>query len=181
MDATRAALLDLGVRRTTFAEVARRAGVSRATLYTHYPDVQAAVTAVLSRELGAVLDRARARVGHAPHARARLVATLERAVSALLGDPLLVKALAVDADTLVPYVVTRFGTVQHLALDLLTQQVRAGQADGSVRDGDPTVLATTVLLAAQSLVLAQRVPEVAATAGELAVSVAVLADGGLAP
>ncbi|WP_370327792.1 TetR/AcrR family transcriptional regulator [Euzebya sp.] len=181
LDATRAAVLDLGVRRTTFAEVARRAGVSRATLYTHYPDVEAAVTAVLTRELGAVLAAARGPAGSAPHARARLVGTIRRAVTALVGDPLLAKALAVDADTLVPYVVSRFGAVQRIALDLVVEGVRAGHEDGSVRHGDPGVLGLTVVLAVQSLVLAQRVPEVAAVGEGLADALADVVDRGLSP
>ena len=38
LDATRACVVDFGVRRTTLTEVARRAGVSRPTVYRRWPD-----------------------------------------------------------------------------------------------------------------------------------------------
>ncbi len=38
LDAARSCVLDFGLRRTTLAEVARRAGVSRPTVYRRWPD-----------------------------------------------------------------------------------------------------------------------------------------------
>lgn len=176
MDATRAALLDVGVRRTTFAEVARRADMSRATLYTHFPDAGTAIAAVLTRELGAVLAASRAMVG--PTARARLVDTLRGAVARLQDHPLLQRVMAEDADLLLPYVMVRFGEVQRLALDMLVGLIIDGQADGSIRPGRATTIATSILVAVQSLVLSQRVPHV----DEETVAVLLeIVDQGLAP
>ena len=39
LDAARACVLAVGVRRTTVTDVARRAGVSRMTLYRRFPDL----------------------------------------------------------------------------------------------------------------------------------------------
>src|SRR5439155_16686451 len=41
LEAARACVLAVGVRRTTLTDVARRAGLSRMTLYRRYPDVNA--------------------------------------------------------------------------------------------------------------------------------------------
>ena len=41
LDAVRACVMAVGVRRTTLTDVARRAGVSRMTLYRRFPDVEA--------------------------------------------------------------------------------------------------------------------------------------------
>ena len=41
LDAARACILDVGWRRTTLTEVARRAGVSRMTIYRAWPDMPA--------------------------------------------------------------------------------------------------------------------------------------------
>src|SRR5436309_14628416 len=57
LDAAQTALLDLGVRNTTLAEVARRAGASRMTLYRRYPDIDALLTEVLGRQLIRVVRR----------------------------------------------------------------------------------------------------------------------------
>nr|MDT0664439.1 helix-turn-helix domain-containing protein [Micromonospora sp. DSM 115978] len=40
LDAAEASLLAVGVRRTTLTDVARRAGVSRMTLYRRWPDLR---------------------------------------------------------------------------------------------------------------------------------------------
>ena len=51
LDATRSSILDLGVRRTTLTEVARRADVSRMTVYRHYPDVDAILRDLMTRDV----------------------------------------------------------------------------------------------------------------------------------
>ena len=43
LDAVRDCVLAVGVRRTTMTDVARRAGVSRMTLYRRWPDVRSLV------------------------------------------------------------------------------------------------------------------------------------------
>src|SRR4051794_38691007 len=55
LDATRASVLAVGVRRTTLTDVARRAGVSRMTVYRLVPDVTTLILEVISREFAALL------------------------------------------------------------------------------------------------------------------------------
>lgn len=201
LEATAAAVLDVGVRRTTFAEVSRRAGVSRATLYTHFAGVDQAVTALLTRELGAVLAAAagergtdppllggsRPDVGGAHHvpgersARGRLLAAVARVLAVLPDHPLFRKVVEVDADLLLPYVVSRLGTVQQLALAQLLGWITDGQADGSVRDGDPDALATTVMLAVQSVLLASHAGQVPVDRAALHTTLLDTIDRGLRP
>ena len=49
LDATRACVVDFGVRRTTLTEVARRAGVSRPTVYRRWPDTGSLIAELLVR------------------------------------------------------------------------------------------------------------------------------------
>ena len=58
LDAVRDCVLAVGVRRTTLADVARRAGVSRMTLYRRWPDLRALVGDLMTREWIAVATRA---------------------------------------------------------------------------------------------------------------------------
>src|ERR687898_597909 len=51
LDAALAEVLAHGIRRTTASDIARRAGVSRQTLYRYWPDVQALLGALITREL----------------------------------------------------------------------------------------------------------------------------------
>src|SRR3954462_11232140 len=58
LDAARATVLDFGVGRATVSEVARRAGVSRMTVYRRHPDGAALLRALMAREFAAVLEQA---------------------------------------------------------------------------------------------------------------------------
>ncbi len=157
LDAVEASILAVGVRRTTFADVARRAGLSRPTLYTHFPDVNAAIAALLTRELAALAARAVEAVDGAPSGRARLVETLVRVVHTLPEHPLFERILDVDPDLLLPYVFDRLGSSQREALGLVAALLRDGQQDGSVRAGDVDAIALTLLLTIQSFVLSSRI------------------------
>ncbi len=50
LDAARDCVLAVGVRRTTLTDIARRAGVSRMTLYRRWPDVRTIVADLMTRE-----------------------------------------------------------------------------------------------------------------------------------
>ena len=55
LDAALAEVLEHGIRRTTASDIARRARVSRQTLYRYWPDAQAVFAALVTRELLAAL------------------------------------------------------------------------------------------------------------------------------
>lgn len=155
--ATRACVLEVGLRRTTLADVARRARVSRMTVYRQYGDLQAIVSALLTSELLGLLDEARAEVATLATARERLVGAGVRVVERLAVHPLWCKVLDLDPELLLPLVVDRFGSSQRAAVDQVAEQVVLGQRDGSIREGDPQLLATCLLLTAQSFVFSARV------------------------
>src|SRR4051812_14917740 len=69
LDAARTCVLTAGLRRTTFAEIARTAGVSRMTLYRRFPDVGSILSVLMTREFGAVLGQADAEGAGAATAR----------------------------------------------------------------------------------------------------------------
>lgn len=157
LEAARACVLDVGLRRTTLADVARRAGVSRMTVYRSYGDLSAIVSALLTRELLGLMDGCRQEVAQAPTARERLVGAGVLLVDRLAHHPLWCKVLDLDPELLLPLVVDRFGSSQRAIAEVLAQEVRHGQADGSVRAGDADLLATCLLLTAQSFVFSARV------------------------
>lgn len=153
LDAARGAILAYGVRRTTLTDVARRAGVSRMTLYRRWPDVQTMVADLMTREWLATVDACRPPASFRGSARDRLVAHITAAVRALRAHPLLVKILEADPELLLPYLLDRRGSSQDAMLAVLAEQLRAGQRDRSVRRGDPVRLGRAVLLTAQSFLL----------------------------
>jgi AcrR family transcriptional regulator len=158
LDATRSSVLDFGVRRTTLSDVARRAGVSRMTVYRRYPDVDAVLRDLMTREFGAVIDAA-AREAEGADGRTRLVRAMGVAVRELRDHPLLRKVADAEPELLMPYVLGRMGETQRLGRVALLRGIAEGQADGSVRSGDPQLLAQSALLVIQSFLLSAGIAE----------------------
>lgn len=148
LDAARACILDVGWRRTSITEVARRAGVSRMTIYRSWPDMQSLLGDLLTREWGHLLTPVAP--ASTPDAIATTVVTT---VASLRRDPLFRRIVAVDAELLLPYLIERRGRLQDLVLGLLADAVRAGQRAGAVRRGRPEVLARGVLLLSHGFAL----------------------------
>ena len=152
LDAARECVLAVGFRRTTFSDVARRAGVSRMTLYRRFPDLETLLSGLMTREFGQLVEEARA-VGHeAATSRERAVAMVTLAARRLHSDPLFARLLDVDPELLLPYVTVRLGGMQRMAVAGLAAEL---QGDGSVRDGDPEALARGVELITRGFVLAR--------------------------
>lgn len=158
LDAGRASVLDFGVRRTTLTDVARRAGVSRMTVYRRYPDVDSVLRDLMTRELVALMDDVAGGVD-APDGRGLVVARLIAVVRALREQPLLRKVVDAEPELLLPYLLGRMGSTQRLARANIARDVAEGQADGSIRAGDPRVIAHALLLTAQSFVLSGDIAE----------------------
>ncbi len=152
LDAARACILATGWTRTTLTDVARRAGVSRMTIYRTWPDMQTLLADLMTREWAAVVaEVAAADEGARP--LERLSRGLERTVQALRDNDLFRKIVDVDPELLLPYLLRRRGRSQDNILRLVEQLISEGQADGSVRVGDPTLLARTIVLAAHGFTL----------------------------
>jgi len=154
LEAARACVLAVGVRRTTFSDVARRAGVSRMTLYRRFPDLETLLSTLMTWEFGQVVEEARA-AGAGGSCRAHAVAMVTTAARRLHEDPLFDRLLDVDPELLLPYVTVRLGGMQRMAVAGLAAELAAGCADGSVRDGDPETLARGIELIARGFVLAR--------------------------
>lgn len=150
LDAALQCVLAVGVRRTTLTDVARRAGVSRMTLYRRWPDLATLVADVLTRELLAVAGDGLVTPGLD---RATLVDRIVEVTDQLRVHPLIRKIVDVDPELLLPYVLHRRGRSTDAFLQQLVEAVAAAQAGGTVRDGDPEVLGRFLLLTGQSYVL----------------------------
>jgi AcrR family transcriptional regulator len=150
LDAARDCLLDLGWRRSTLTEVARRAGVSRMTIYRTWSDMPALLGDLMTREWTAVV--ADAQVSDAAPTPEGLATALVAAVRALRDNELFVRIVELDPDLLLPYLLSRRGRSQEAIAAALATRVAAGQRSGSLRAGDPVVLARSLLLAAHGFV-----------------------------
>jgi AcrR family transcriptional regulator len=152
LDAAREAILAVGWSRTTLTDVARRAGVSRMTIYRKWPDMNALLGDLMAREWaglvhveptgGTALDR--------------IVRNAVDTVRAVRANPLFQRIIELDPERLLPYLLERPGRSQNLVLSVVTEHLEAGQAAGEVRAGDPQLLARSVVLACHGFTLSAR-------------------------
>ncbi|MER6144714.1 TetR/AcrR family transcriptional regulator [Streptomyces sparsogenes] len=157
LDAARDCVLAVGVRRTTLTDVARRAGVSRMTLYRRWPDVRGLVGDLMTREWLAVTVGAMPHPGPSGTTNPPLVEALMSGLQALRAHPLLRKILDVDPELMLPYLFDRRGASQDRVLEFIEDALRQGHADGSVRKDHPVRQARALLLILQSFALSMQI------------------------
>ncbi len=153
LDAARSAILAVGWSRTTLTDIARRAGVSRMTLYRRWPDSQAMLADLMTREWGRVVDEAADSLDSSADPLRRITDGVVATVQALRADELLRRIIDVDPELLVPYLLDRRGRSQDLLAAAVAGLIRKGQRHGAVRDGDADTMARSLLLACHGFAL----------------------------
>jgi AcrR family transcriptional regulator len=186
LDAARECLLDIGFRRITLTDVARRAKVSRMTVYRRFTDVRSLVADLMTREFAELLTKAATGAANAQTERERLVGAAVAGVRELWADPLLDRLLDLDPELLLPYMLSRIGSTQRFVEQALRTNVEAGQADGSIRHGDPRIISRAIYLTLQSFALSIRpavseLGEPTAARHKLLQELALTLDGSLRP
>ncbi len=153
LDAARSAILAVGWSRTTLTDIARRAGVSRMTLYRRWPDTQAMLADLMTREWGRVVDKAADSLDSSADPLRRIADGVVATVQALRADALLRRIIDVDPEVLLPYLLDRRGRSQDALAAALAGLIRKGQRHGSIRDGDADTIARSLLLACHGFAL----------------------------
>jgi AcrR family transcriptional regulator len=152
LDAAREAILAVGWSRTTLTDIARRAGVSRMTLYRRWPDTQTLLADLMTREWGHVLESAAIESADTP-VLDRIARGIVTTVQALRANALLRRIIDVDPEVLLPYLLDRRGRSQEMVAEALGELIAQGQDDGTIRAGDPVVLARSLVLACHGFTL----------------------------
>jgi AcrR family transcriptional regulator len=150
-----------GIRRTSADDVARRAGVNRATLYRRFGSREQLLAAAYLHEAGRVLEELSARVPDVPDdpdadfdPAANVVTMFTEAVALMREHALLRRMLEVDQDQLARSMTSGASDVLGFAADTLAHRVRElHRWRGTEPPADPIDLGHTVARLIHSLVL----------------------------
>src|SRR6187200_1047027 len=96
LDAARESIVAVGWRRSTLTDVARRAGVSRMTIYRRWPDMQTLLGDLMTREWSGLVGHG----GSAAGPLTRLADRVASTVAALRDNELFAKIVHVDPELL---------------------------------------------------------------------------------
>jgi AcrR family transcriptional regulator len=124
----------------SMAEIARRAGVVRATIYVHFPTREALIATVTERAVTEVTEAIHA----AEPADGDATEALERVVAAAWRNLGRFHAL-VEINTRLPH--SDLHAIHRPVLAILTPLIERGQRDGSFRSGVPATWHLSMLLA----------------------------------
>ncbi len=140
LDETRARILDaaydqfcrIGIQRSTMEDVAKRAGVSRITVYRRFATKDALVEHVVRREFRRYFDQFLVEIEQAHTAADRVVLGFVSSLRAIRRNPLIGGLLAVEPDLLMPSMIGDGGHTLATVRRFVAGQLRREQGAGNV-------------------------------------------------
>src|SRR6476469_1163070 len=154
LDAARDCILDVGWRRTTLTEVAKRAAVSRMTIYRAWSDMGSLLGDLMTREWVGIAAATRvAAADTANDTPDGIAAAALSTIRALRDNALFVRIVELDPDLLLPYLISRRGRSQEALVGIMAAEIESGQASGAIREGDAVLMARSLTLAGHGFVL----------------------------
>jgi AcrR family transcriptional regulator len=161
-DETSARILDvayelfchMGIQRTTMEDVARRAGVSRITVYRRFATKAALVDRLVRREIRRYFDQFLVDIAHAETAADRVVLGFVSSLRALRTNPLIGGLMVADPNALVPSTIGDGGRTLATVREFVAGQLRREQDAGNVsRDVNVDVVAELMVRVASSFLV----------------------------
>lgn len=153
VEAAYAAFLDFGVRRTSMADVAKRAGISEATLYRWFANKDALVRAVTTRQLQAFVADIEAHLDPTANALDQMTAIAVRLVLRAQQQPLIDRMFHTEPETILPAVTRSAGPTLELAVLWLTAHLARLRDEGKLGDIDVAVASEVIVRLGWSIFL----------------------------
>lgn len=154
LDAAREVIMSVGWKRATLTDVARRADLSRMTVYRAHPDMQSILADLMTREWVGEIDEVVNTIDAPDDDWADVIARrFTGAVATLRDNELFRRIVDVDPEELLPYLIDRRGRSQDAVMHALIATIADAQRSGHARSGDPKLMARSLLLAAHGFVI----------------------------
>ncbi|WP_054816340.1 TetR/AcrR family transcriptional regulator [Nocardia arizonensis] len=157
LDAALLAFLDFGIKRTSMVEVARRCGLSLATLYRRFAGKSDLIQAVALRQTREFIDEVdgvlQRQVDLDAGAEEQIIELFAAFINGLRDNKLVHRLLSTEPELVLPYLTTRGAPIIELGRDYLTEFVTRLQREGKLPAYDPEPLAEMIARTAVSLAL----------------------------
>lgn len=154
LDAALAEYLDHGLRRTSVDDIARRAGIGRATIYRRFPNRDELLQAVLVREARRFFGDIAAATADLPTLAERLVEGFVVGLRTARKQPLLNRMLTIEPEASLPFLTIHGGPALAVVREFLVQQYLASpEAKAGTLRMNPEEVAEILVRLSISLVL----------------------------
>ncbi|MHB1486133.1 MAG: TetR/AcrR family transcriptional regulator [Acidimicrobiales bacterium] len=153
LDTALDAFLDFGIRRTTMGEIAKRAGISPATLYRRYAQKSDVVQSVGLREARRFLEGVDARLDPNADGESQVVDLFLAFLAGLRHNRLLGRLLVTEPEVVLPYLTINAGPVLDLGRAYLANFIQRLQAGGKIPAFDADPVAEMIARVSLSMVL----------------------------
>lgn len=132
LDAAYEQFCRMGIKRSTMADVARLAGVSRITVYRRFDTKEALVEHVVRREFRRYFEQFATEIRGADTVADRVVLGFVSSLRAIRHNRLIGGLMAVEPDSVVPSMTTDGGRTQYVVQQFVAARLREEQRAGQV-------------------------------------------------
>lgn len=153
LESALSAFLDFGIKRTSMGEIARRAGISPATLYRRFESKNELVEAVSVREAQRFVTEIDERVRTVAGSDNQLVEIFAAFISAIASNELLRRLLRTEPDLILPRLTTEAAPIIAVGRTYLAVKLRELRTDDGSDDFDADLVAEIMARLALSLAL----------------------------
>lgn len=153
LDAAREQFTTFGLRRSTVDDVARRAGVSRVTVYRRIGNKDSLVSACLLREYRRFLVEVDDAVAALPTTEDRLVEGFAAVLRHIREHPLIGGLLRLEPETMLPFLTLESGPAFLAIRDYLADRLREARRAEGRPVSDPTPVAELMVRVTVSFLL----------------------------
>lgn len=154
LDAALAQFEEIGIRRSTIEDIARRAGIDRVTVYRRLGSKDDVIQAVLAREARRLIDQVSADTTPLPTLEERIATAFAATVLHIRANALFNRMVALDGDIVLPRLSTQASPLLAMGIAAAVRLLEQAQADGLLDPpADPQGIAEILIRLVHSFVL----------------------------
>jgi TetR/AcrR family transcriptional repressor of uid operon len=153
LDAADEQLLEFGLQRTSLNRIAEAAGVSRGTLFNRFPNRDALLAAVATRDIRRWLAELDAEIATCETPEERLIGGIVAGAHCITRHRLIRRLLETDRDQVLPLLSTEADPLLAIGRAYVAAQIVRAREEGMTITCDPEQLAEVLVRLAHSLLL----------------------------